>query len=251
MVADSQRFSDEIDLLLGRYLQLLDEYTSLLVTLSTLQSSIYSDIARANFQAERGVSYGRESYDWRAMRVGRLCQVNGDVEEGTAVFEVEKVAASGKAGSKTPGKKAEGDKGNILSETEDIEEALKNVTVQADEVSEAQGPEEDQEEKDKTSSRKSTSSKADDTPTPSPPQTNQIPDPLRLFGFSIPSALRTAQSSSMQMVETSIPRLATVTLQMRALEIQIRRARKYRTKALAVEGGNGDAERSLEKEVAV
>lgn len=58
-------------------------------------------------------------------------------------------------------------------------------------------------------------------------------DPIRMFGILVPQALRTAQSESINAVETIIPRLATVNKQMEALEIEIRRKRKHRAKAEA------------------
>ncbi|KAI0396875.1 hypothetical protein F5Y17DRAFT_471341 [Xylariaceae sp. FL0594] len=58
-------------------------------------------------------------------------------------------------------------------------------------------------------------------------------DPLRWFGLLTPSssALREAQRQSVCAVEAVIPRLATVSAAMQALEIDIRRARKRRAKA--------------------
>ncbi|KAK3356934.1 hypothetical protein B0T25DRAFT_630113 [Lasiosphaeria hispida] len=55
----------DIDNLLQRYLELLDEYTQLRAALNTLQSGIYHDLARANFSAERGIRYGLDYYDDR------------------------------------------------------------------------------------------------------------------------------------------------------------------------------------------
>ncbi|KAG4415587.1 hypothetical protein IFR04_011256 [Cadophora malorum] len=240
MAADSQAFSDEIDSLLVRYLTLLDEYTSLRGSLGSLQSSIYADIARANFQAERGVSYGREAYDRRAMTPGRVCRVTGDAEDGTVGFEVQKVRAVDSAATEDgPGNKAEekvkeGQDGNDSNETEDIAEGMEKVNIQT-ESSQEKSP-----EIDDPSPPKSTS-----------PSQNKPLDPIRMFGFSIPSALRSAQSSSIQLVETSIPRLASINLQMRALEIQIRRARKYRTKALAAESSAGGMKAGAKEGVAV
>ncbi|PVH80087.1 hypothetical protein DL98DRAFT_419242 [Cadophora sp. DSE1049] len=236
MATDSQALSDEIDSLLIRYLTLLDEYSSLRGSLGLLQSSIYTSIARANFQAERGVSYGREAYDRRAMTPGRLCRVTGDAEDGTVVFEVGKVVVVEPAATEnTSGSKAESKEdqdGNIPSSTEDIAEGMEKVNI-GTEPSQDVSPDND-----------------DNSPAEVPlPSQNKIPDPIRMFGFSIPSALRTAQSSSIQFVETSVPRLASISLQMRALEIQIRRARKYRAKALVVEGGS--ARKSVKEGVAV
>ncbi|KAH9210769.1 hypothetical protein DL95DRAFT_370533 [Leptodontidium sp. 2 PMI_412] len=207
---DPQTLSDEIDSLLARYLQLLDEYTSLRIPLSSLQSSVYTNIARANFQAERGVSYGRESYDRRVMQPGRLCRVIGDAEDGTNIDEdMEKITVQTEA-------TGDPDTQDTKNDKEGKDEEPPKVTNQQDNKSNTQNP-----------------------------------DPLRMFGFSIPSALRTAQSSSIQLVESSIPRLATVSLQMRALEIQIRRTKKYRAKALALEGTKGSLKGAVGEGVAV
>ncbi|KAH7348367.1 hypothetical protein BKA65DRAFT_259312 [Rhexocercosporidium sp. MPI-PUGE-AT-0058] len=249
MVANPQALSDEIDSLLAQYLQLLDEYTSLHVSLSSLQSSIYTNIARANFQAERGLSYGRDSYDQRAMRPARVCRVTGDAEDGSVVFEIGKVVTSTggeKTGLGETGVKADdeqGKDGNLPSQTQNIEEGMEKMTVQTEGTDDPTKDSKDEEGKDKELPK--VANQKDDNSTP------QTPDPLRMFGFSIPSALRTAQSSSIQLVESSIPRLATISLQMRALEIQIRRARKYRAKALALEGGRGGLKAVVGESVSV
>ncbi|KAK7424972.1 hypothetical protein QQZ08_008368 [Neonectria magnoliae] len=61
-----------IDELLERYLGLLDEYTVLRQNLSQLQSSVYQNIARANFSGERGMRYGQDHYDERMQASRRL-----------------------------------------------------------------------------------------------------------------------------------------------------------------------------------
>lgn len=63
-----------IDSLLERYLTLLDEYTHLRTNLSTLQSTIFQNIALANFSAERGLRYGQDQYDDR-MQASRLLTI--------------------------------------------------------------------------------------------------------------------------------------------------------------------------------
>ncbi|KAI9742620.1 MAG: hypothetical protein M1818_003761 [Claussenomyces sp. TS43310] len=62
----------EADILLERYLHLLDQYAKLRSSLSTHQSSIYQNIARANFAAERGTRYDATSYDARMQASRRL-----------------------------------------------------------------------------------------------------------------------------------------------------------------------------------
>ena len=53
-------------------------------------------------------------------------------------------------------------------------------------------------------------------------------DPLRWFGILTPAALRQAQGHAITAVEDIIPRLATVSGEMAALEVAVRRARKKR-----------------------
>lgn len=69
-----------IDELLERYLGLLDEYTRLRKELSQAQSSIYQNIARANFAGERGMRYGQNNYDER-MQATRLLAISADEKE--------------------------------------------------------------------------------------------------------------------------------------------------------------------------
>lgn len=72
-----QDHQQQIDELLERYLNLLDEYTSLRASLSKLQSSMYQDIARANFSGERGMRYGQDHYDQR-MQASRVLAIEMD-----------------------------------------------------------------------------------------------------------------------------------------------------------------------------
>lgn len=160
----------------------------------------------------------------------------GDAEDGTVVFGIEKETSTRKASSDSPRDKAQED-GSVpsqKSQTQDIEDDMEKITVQTGGTSDPQDTE-GEEEKDNIQV----------------PIQAVFPDPLRMFGFSIPSALRTAQSSSIQLVQTSVPRLATVTLQMRALEIQIRRAKKHRAKALALDGEKAGLKTGSKEGVAV
>ena len=76
----------DIDLLLERYLALVDEYTKLRSQLNQLQINMYQNIARANFSAERGIRYGPDLYD---ERMQALRQVNISlVEDHGPSFEV-------------------------------------------------------------------------------------------------------------------------------------------------------------------
>jgi len=67
-------------------------------------------------------------------------------------------------------------------------------------------------------------------------------DPLRWFGILAPSELRAAQGDAATMMEL-VPRLVGVDAEMRAVEVEIRRARKRGAKAgrrrKGIEGENG------------
>jgi coiled-coil domain-containing protein 115 len=56
-------------------------------------------------------------------------------------------------------------------------------------------------------------------------------DPLNWFGILVPPALRKAQGSFKSALEEIVPAMATVTVQMRQIEIEVRRTRKRILKA--------------------
>jgi hypothetical protein len=64
-----------------------------------------------------------------------------------------------------------------------------------------------------------------------PKSKDKATDPLRWFGILTPLALRQAQVQAIKAVEEIIPRLATLSVEMAAVELEVRRARKRRAKA--------------------
>lgn len=60
-------------------------------------------------------------------------------------------------------------------------------------------------------------------------------DPIRMFGILTPQALRLAQGGAIKMVEEIVPKLVSIDEEMKEVEIKIRRARKHRAKAEAME----------------
>ncbi|POR37150.1 Uncharacterized protein TPAR_02678 [Tolypocladium paradoxum] len=66
-------------------------------------------------------------------------------------------------------------------------------------------------------------------------------DPLRWFGLFAPMPLRKAQGLSVEAVERVVPRLVSVNAEMIGVEIEVRRARKRRAKAVAAERKEDDA----------
>ena len=75
----------------------------------------------------------------------------------------------------------------------------------------------------------------DDTQPPSEDTetgSNMARDPLNWFGILVSPALRTSQSSFKDAVANLIPTLASISKEMREVEIEIRRARKRIRKAV-------------------
>jgi hypothetical protein len=84
--------AESIDILLERYLGLLDEYTELRSAMTAIQSDMFQSIARANFSSERGIRYGQVFYDDR-MQASRTLKAATSAE-GHPVFEVVKIDCS-------------------------------------------------------------------------------------------------------------------------------------------------------------
>ncbi|KAG6068915.1 hypothetical protein E4U32_006715 [Claviceps aff. humidiphila group G2b] len=231
MPPNQTQLQDQIDLLLQRYLILLDQYTHLRAHLSRLQSSTFQDLARANFSAPRGQRFGQDQYDER-MRASRRVRLRGEepVEfcvvrtEDDDGYEEEKGAGDGKRGDDT---KREEDTQRQNMRREDGKGGRDgNGGENAKEEPNTEGGED---EKGTTEDANDAENGEDKTPRSSKPPN----DPLRWFGILTPSPLRAAQSHATRAVEEVIPRLASVMAEMQHVEIEVRRARKRRAKAEA------------------
>ncbi|KAI2779006.1 hypothetical protein F4815DRAFT_222868 [Daldinia loculata] len=111
---------DHIDKLLERYLHLLHEYTTLREQLSSLQTGIYQNIARANFAAERGMRFGQDYYDER-MQASRKVAITLGGDQDVPAFAV--TAGSTEAGLAQSEKRAITDDGTRDASKEKEEEA--------------------------------------------------------------------------------------------------------------------------------
>ncbi|KAK1238720.1 hypothetical protein MKX07_004296 [Trichoderma sp. CBMAI-0711] len=212
---------EHIDSLLERYLSLLDEYTRLRQDLSKLQSSVYQNIARANFAGERGMRYGQDYYDerMRATRVLRIDEAGGD--EAVPRFMVRNLMASSSGAADDEEGAKEVEKSESTPERGDAKgtttaQSNSGTTPETNQTAEGQNQDGEEQEKEKPEMKKTSS------------------DPLRWYGLLAPLPLRTAQTLSIQAVEQVIPRLVSVNAEMEHVEIEIRRARKKRAKAAAV-----------------
>lgn len=202
----SKMEQQQIDELLERYLTLLDEYTRLRQKLSQLQSSIYQNIARANFSGERGMRYGQDHYDER-MQALRLLNVH--YKEGSNVPVISLTSAL--------------EEQNGGDEDEKVQQPHEDEQHEAD-----QQPNE--EELDGGSEAKESQGTQ-----PKQQKRKKNKNPLHWFGLFAPMPLRTAQTQSIQAIEEVIPQLASIDMEMQQVEIEVRRARKRRAKTQAAE----------------
>ncbi|KJR85876.1 uncharacterized protein SPSK_09831 [Sporothrix schenckii 1099-18] len=195
--------SESIDGLLARYLGLLHEYTELRGQLSTHQASMFGNLARANFSAERGFRYGPDHFDGRMQALVRL-NIAED-SRGT-----KPVAASFAVTRPRKGAKAD------VTDKESKE----SLDLESDEKKY------EEEDADNTTTRP-ISRKSNQTKKPSGPR-----DPLQWFGVLTPMALRQAQQEAIEVIDNIVPRLAALSAEMAAVEIEVRRARKKRARAV-------------------
>ncbi|ORY59223.1 uncharacterized protein BCR38DRAFT_351593 [Pseudomassariella vexata] len=187
--------TERIDSLLEHYLQLLHEYTTLRAELSGLQASVYQNIARANFCAERGMRYGQDYYDDRMQASRRLAIASGD--SGAHKFHVCTVEpASQPSGT------------DVIVSGPERGDSLCEVVNDGGEL---QHGEQDAK----------------------PVKKQKKKDPLHWFGILAPMPLRQAQGQSIKAVEQVIPKLVAINAEMAEVEIEVRRARKRRVKTEA------------------
>lgn len=185
----------DIDILLERYLSLLDDYVNLQAKLSELHSAIFQNLAKANFSTQRGVRYGQDYYDGRMQATLRVA-CSDSHSPIFSIFRNEPSSAAPVDTEQTGEAQPESVRGN--AEPEQVGEAHAE--------SKGDGEKPDQPRK-------------------------HSGDPLRWFGILTPMPLRQAQTLAIESVEDLIPRLATVSAKMADVELEIRRARKKRAKA--------------------
>ncbi|PTB36508.1 uncharacterized protein TrAFT101_010391 [Trichoderma asperellum] len=201
-----------IDSLLERYLSLIDEYSRLRAELTKLQTGVYQNIARANFTGERGMRYGQDHYDER-MRALRVLDIELG-EDSVPNFTMKNLdpPVDGAAGD---GKSREEAEKDSKEEEKEGEEKADATSTQNNPVESTEEQRNDEKNKDEKKTKKSNH------------------NPLHWFGLLAPQPLRTAQMLSIQAVEEAIPRLVAVNAEMEHVEIEIRRAKKKRAKAMA------------------
>ncbi|KAK0753161.1 hypothetical protein B0T18DRAFT_7610 [Schizothecium vesticola] len=199
-----------IDDLLARYLLLLDQYTALRTTLSAHSSSLFLNLARSRFSAQRGAGagghpFGPDNYDMR-MQAGRKVRVR---------------PSASSAAEPGPWTGHGGEEGVVFEVVSP--EVSRNSEKDGDGQTEA-----DDDAGEHTSDEQPQADGDDIKPAGKLPIPSN--DPLRWFGILTPAPLREAQKDAVEMVEDVIPRLASLDAEMVAIELAVRRARKRRGK---------------------
>ena len=318
----------KIDLLIYRYLYLVDEYISLMSRLSAIQSSMYLRLAEANFAAPHGERFGPEKFpavmkarrtvevtpltvvatggkhlredDNTAKKHGGLSSADNEGHKvlpygpaeasSAAVIASQGTAASSEddlAGEKPEKHEcADHDYGDGDGDGPDIPALASNLKLR-EEISRFrivdvqhqfagrmeklsisdEKKADDKGGKQNTENQCASTSKA--TPpsqglsgsplasSPSPPRpqekkdekspTTLTNDPLFWFSAFPGRALRAAKADALIAATEIVPRMASVVAEMRAVEAEVRRLRKWRAKEKAAVGREEGEERKSER----
>ncbi|KAL6713577.1 hypothetical protein ACLMJK_009042 [Lecanora helva] len=201
----SQRDNLSIDDLLERYLILLDQYQTHRESLHRQLSNGYLAISRANFSNPNRLPYGRDFYDNRMQASIEWYEV---IAQSTWFFYSKMLRPVC---------------GSSIKEHHPLFQLQRSIPQISSDISGTNEQNSSQSEtKDATDSKTQYSDQK---------VTDNSRDPLRWFGVLIPQALRDAQCSFTSGVESHVPALASITKEMKGLEIEIRRARKKAKKA--------------------
>ena len=158
------------------------------------------------------------------MQAARLCRVTTSPETGTTLFEI---STAGRDNSDC----SEGGERGVQGENaaDAPKEEKTRIAVLKGDAGVQNGM------ADKDGERPEVQTDAAETSDEQQARTNKPKDPIRMFGILTPQALRLAQGGAIKMVEDLVPKLASVDAEMKEVEIKIRRARKHRAKAEALE----------------
>jgi hypothetical protein len=204
---------------------------------------IYQFIARANFHAPNGIRFGQDHYDDR-MQASRRIEITPGMKNFVSTADpletmdfdcVHSYGSDPASESISSHREEEGD------------EDLKNEDISTEDEKKIKP------KPKPTSSLSDNNNDAHDSRPSSPPSGKGIKagckaprDPIHMFGLFRPHALKHAQFAAVHVVADLFPRLAGVDAAMRALEIEVRRARKRVAKAHGMRKGRGETKAKTE-----
>ncbi|RJE24850.1 hypothetical protein PHISCL_02804 [Aspergillus sclerotialis] len=231
VVDSSAELSRYLDALLERYLGLLDRHQTLQSDLAKQLSSGFLSLAHANYTCPPGRRYGTDYYDERmkaCRRISLQTSVSSDAIANPK-SEPEKTASLDNYRYNFSIKSIAGE----CHQTDDNEENRKSKS----DTSSTKSGQLLTEGKMDTSTTAAESSdfsehsneESTDLEGPSITQKKKkfrSLDPITWYGILVPASLRSAQKSFTEAVESQLPELACVTVEMRALEKEVERVRQ-------------------------
>ncbi|KAE8360715.1 hypothetical protein BDV27DRAFT_134040 [Aspergillus caelatus] len=230
-VVDTSDLLQSLDTLLERYLHLLDRHQKLQAELATTLSSGFLSLAQANYTCPPGRRYGADYYDER-MKATRMVDldpptsstknveassVNESSDESTKRGEFKRIFAIKVPTSDGAEEPSELTRGENQSHSSDVS------------TLECEGPEKKSDAKAEDSTTSSDSPGAQEPAETKPRSSEKKPrssDPIRWYGILVPPFLRSAQKSFTEAVGGPLPELASVVVEMQAVEKEVKRVRK-------------------------
>ncbi|KJK67717.1 hypothetical protein P875_00109046 [Aspergillus parasiticus SU-1] len=221
---------ESLDTLLERYLHLLDRHQKLQAELATTLSSGFLSLAQANYTCPPGRRYGADYYDERMKATRKV-----DLEPPTSAKNVEASSVDESSDESTK----RGDYKRIFTiklATSDSAEEPSELTRGENQshssdafTSECEGPEEECDPKAEDSTTSSGNPGAREPAETKPRSSEKKPrssDPIRWYGILVSPFLRSAQKYFTEALGGPLPELASVVVEMQAVEKEVKSVRK-------------------------
>ncbi|KAI9927968.1 hypothetical protein ASPWEDRAFT_29358 [Aspergillus wentii DTO 134E9] len=233
VVDSSAELLQSLDTLLERYLCLLDRHQKLQADLGKRLSSGFFSLAHANYTCPPGRRYGADYYDERMKATRKMslqstpsqdkdeciAKKNDDSAEQDQsdnykhTFAIQAVPDSRPSEQTEPDKEAEQDQSNTDPQEGEKHSSKENSSTENQKTDSLNSPE---------------PSKADSTEPAKPKASKkkfQSSNPITWYGILVPPSLRSAQMSFTEAVEGQLPELASVVVEMQAVEKEVERVR--------------------------
>ncbi|OGM45929.1 hypothetical protein ABOM_005240 [Aspergillus bombycis] len=220
-----------LDALLERYLHLLDRHQKLQAELATSLSSGFLSLAQANYTCPPGRRYGADYYDERMKATRRVdleppTSSTKDVDASSVDESSDEFTKCGDYSHIFTIKQATGDSVEEPSEWTGGENQSHSSNAS---TLECEGPEKKRDSKAGDSTTSSDDPGAQEPAETKPTSLEKKPrssDPIRWYGILVPPFLRNAQKYFTEAVGGPLPELASVMVEMQAVEKEVKRVRK-------------------------
>ncbi|KAL4935700.1 hypothetical protein BDV06DRAFT_206472 [Aspergillus oleicola] len=219
-----------LDELLEKYLHLFDKHQSLQNELASKLSSGFLSLAHANYTCPPGRRYGADYYDERMKATRRVIlqppSSSSNADHNTEVEELQQIETP--AGPtftiEAFSPSDEEDQTDAGDKSEPLDSELRSSVPESSKAGEDDTTVTTAYPSDPPTSTE-TNSEAD-TKTERAERKPRTLDPIRWYGILVPPSLRSAQKSFIEVVEGSLPELASTVVEMQTTEKKICRLRK-------------------------